>query len=156
MEYKIIGSRERKLRDESGESRRFIVRRLRCTRCEKIHHELPDLMVPYKRYGADVIEKATLPTTHLTVAADESTLYRWRSWFFLMIDYWLFILQSLLIQFQTDETSAIDLSSRELPAHARIGQWFGTEGGWLAKIVRPVANHHFWIHTRSAFLSTSR
>lgn len=155
MEYKIIGSRERKLRDESGESKRFIVRRLRCMQCEKIHHELPDLMVPYKRYGADVIEEATLSTTHLTVAADESTIYRWRSWFFQLVDYWLFILQSLLVQFQTDRTSAIDLSSRRLPAHERIGQWFGMEGGWLAKIVRPVANHHFWIHTRSAFLSYS-
>ncbi|WP_367949452.1 DUF6431 domain-containing protein, partial [Planococcus sp. CP5-4_UN] len=30
MDYKIIGSRERKLRDESGESRCFIIRRLRC------------------------------------------------------------------------------------------------------------------------------
>lgn len=111
--------------------------------------------MPYKRYGADVIEEATRPTGHLTVAADESTLYRWRYWFFDLIDYWLFILQSLFIQFRENETSAIDLSSRKLPAHERIGQWFGAEGGWLAKIVRPVANHHFWIHTRSAFLSNS-
>lgn len=156
MEYKIIGSKERKVRDGSGECKRFIVRRLRCKQCEKIHHELPDLIVPYKRYGADVIEEATLPTTHLTVAADESTIYRWRYWFFQLIDYWFFILQSLLVQSQVNETSAIDLSSRQLPVHERIGQWFGVGGGWLAKIVRPVANHHFWIHTRSAFLSNSQ
>jgi len=154
MEYKIIGSRERKLRDESGESRRFIVRRLRCKQCEKIHHELPDLMVPYKRYGADIIEEAVLSNAHLTVAVDESTLHRWRFWFFDLVDYWLFILQSLLVQLQEHETTAVDLSSRQLPAHERIGQWFGVASGWLAKIVRPIANHHFWIHTRSAFLST--
>jgi len=111
-------------------------------------------MVPYKRYGTDIIEEAVLSPTHLTVAADESTLYRWRFWFFNLVDYWLFILQSLLIHSGEHETSAIDLSSRQLPVHERIGQWFGVSG-WLAKIVRPVANHHFWIHTRSAFLSTS-
>ncbi|WP_353047772.1 DUF6431 domain-containing protein [Planococcus sp. ISL-109] len=39
LEYKVIGSRERKLRDECGESPRFIIRRLQCKHCEKIHHE---------------------------------------------------------------------------------------------------------------------
>lgn len=112
-------------------------------------------MVPYRRYGSEVIEETVLSVAHLTVGADESTIYRWRSWFFELIDYWLFILQSLLIQLGSDETSAIDLSSRKLPVHERIGQWFGGACGWLAKIVRPVTNHHFWIHTRSAFLSMS-
>jgi hypothetical protein len=134
-------------------ARIFIIRRLRCEQCGKIHHELPDLMIPYKRYAADIIEDTIFQTVHLTVAADESTIYRWRKWFSTLIDYWLFILQSLLIQFEQNETPTVDLSSRLLPVHKRIGQWFGTARGWLGKIVRPVANHHFWIHTRSAFLS---
>ena len=113
-------------------------------------------MVPYKRYAAEVMEEAIFPNRPLTVAADESTLYRWRSWFFDLIDYWLFILQSLRIQFHNGETSVIDLSSRRLPVHERIGQWFGRGSGWMAKIVRPVVSHHFWIHTRSAFLSKSQ
>lgn len=70
-----------------------------------------------------------------------------------LVDYWLFILQSLLIQMNHDETSTADLSSRLLPVHERIGQWFGTAKGWLGNLVHPIANHHFWIHTRSAFLS---
>ncbi|WP_353733612.1 DUF6431 domain-containing protein [Rossellomorea vietnamensis] len=153
QDFKVIGSRERKLKDERGMARTFIIRRLRCQQCNKIHHELPDLMIPYKRYAADVIEETIFQTAHLTVAADESTIYGWRKWFSTLIDYWLFILQSLLIQFEQNETPTVDLSSRLLPVHKRIGQWFGTASGWLGKIVHPVANHHFWIHTRSAFLS---
>ncbi|WP_252183451.1 DUF6431 domain-containing protein [Rossellomorea vietnamensis] len=93
-----MGSRERKLKDERGMARTFIIRRLRCQQCNKIHHELPDLMIPYKRYAADVIEETIFQTAHLTVAADESTIYGWRKWFSTLIDYWLFILQSLLWQ----------------------------------------------------------
>jgi len=131
----------------------FVIRVLRCRQCEKTHRELPNLMIPYKRYGANVIEKTIFPTSHLTVAADESTIYRWRKWFTDLVDYWLFILQSLLIQMDHDETSTVDLSSRLLPVHERIGRWFGTATGWLGNLVHPIANHHFWIHTRSAFLS---
>jgi Domain of unknown function (DUF6431) len=94
-------------------------------------HELPDLMIPYKRYAADVIEETIFQTAHLTVAADESTIYGWRKWFSTLIDYWLFILQSLPIQFEQNETPTVDLSSRLLPVHKRIGQWFGTASGWL-------------------------
>lgn len=72
-------------------------------------------MIPYKRYSAEVIEDTIFQTANLTVAADESTIYRWRSWFSEMINYWLFILQSLLIQFEQNETSTVDLSSRLLP-----------------------------------------
>lgn len=141
------------MKDETGSARTFVVRRLRCKQCEKIHHELPDLMIPYKRYAASVVEETIFQTSHLTVAVDESTLYRWRKWFHELIDYWLFILQSILIQFQKNEASIVDLSSRLLPVHKRVGQWFGSAPGWLGKIVHPVANRHFWIHTRSAFLS---
>lgn len=106
-------------------ARTFIIGRLRCLQCGEIHHELPDLMIPYKRYAANVIEETIFQTAHLTVAADESTIYRWRKWFSTLIDYWLFILQSLLIQFEQIETPTVYLSSRLLPVHKRIGEWFG-------------------------------
>lgn len=35
----------------------LVVRRLRCTQCRKIHHELPDCVVPYKRYESACVEQ---------------------------------------------------------------------------------------------------
>ncbi|WP_425623289.1 DUF6431 domain-containing protein [Brevibacillus borstelensis] len=41
-EMNVIGSRRRKVASESGEVRLLVIRRLRCSQCQKIHHELPD------------------------------------------------------------------------------------------------------------------
>lgn len=54
------------------------IRRLQCKNCLKIHHELPDLLVPHKRYAAATIE-ATLDETEVALAT--STIRRWVSWF---------------------------------------------------------------------------
>lgn len=152
LSYEVIGSRSRKVRREDGRTECYIIRRLRCNECRKIHHELPDIVIPYKRYEAKVIEEGIYPSEPLVLPVDDSTLYRWRSWFAELITYWLGICQSLLIQYA--ETPPVnDLSFHSLPVHKRIGQWFGAGAGWLGKIVHPVANHHFWIHTRSACLS---
>ena len=155
MDFVVIGSRERKVRRDDGETERYVIRRLRCTHCRKIHHELPGFIIPYKRYDANVIEEGIWPSEPLVLPVDESTLYRWKQWFQELVDYWFFICQSLLIQY-SKKPPMDDLSSHSLPVHKRIGQWFGREPGWLGKLVHPVANHHFWIHTRSACLTESR
>ncbi|WP_307545897.1 DUF6431 domain-containing protein [Paenibacillus sp. V4I5] len=31
----------------------LVIRRLHCSQCLKIHHELPDCIVPYKRYESE-------------------------------------------------------------------------------------------------------
>ncbi|WP_222126756.1 DUF6431 domain-containing protein, partial [Paenibacillus sp. 32O-W] len=78
----VIGSRSRKLVHATGEKSEFVIRRMRCTGCRKIHHELPDCIVPYKRYESACVEKViTLEPSEVDVAADHSTLFRWRSWF---------------------------------------------------------------------------
>jgi len=46
-----------------------------------IHHELPDLLVPYKRYDAESLEGIVIEPARTDIAADESTLSRWRTWF---------------------------------------------------------------------------
>lgn len=148
----MIGSRERKVRRDDGETERYVIRRLRCKNCRKIHHELPDFIIPYKRYDAHVIEEGIWPSEPSVLPVDESTLYRWKRWFQELADYWFFICQSLLIQF-AENAPMDDMSSHSTPVHIRIGQWFGREAGWLGKLVHPVANHHFWIHTRSACLT---
>ena len=152
LSFDIIGSRERQVRRDTGETDRYVIRRLRCTGCRKIHHELPDFIIPYKRYDASVIEEGIWTTEPSVLPVDDSTLYRWKSWFYTLVEYWFFVCQSLLIQF-VEEAPRDDLSAHSLPVFQRIGQWFGQGAGWLGKLVHPVANHNFWLHTRSACLS---
>lgn len=60
----------------SGDRNTLVIRRLHCEPCGKIHHELPDLVVPYKRYDAESLEGVVSEPGRTDVAADESTLRR--------------------------------------------------------------------------------
>lgn len=150
----IIGSRQRKCMKGSGETIILNIRRLRCILCKKIHHELPDFVVPYKRYEVDCIESTVGgdPKTSDT-AADECTLYRWRCWFENLAPYLVGCLTSLSFRYSQ---IPVELPS-EVPRSAlqRIGCFVGNAPRWLARVVRPIANLNLWIHTRSAFLSES-
>ena len=58
---KVIGSRNRKvleLDETRGDLQEKVlrIRRLQCRSCLKIHHELPDILVLYKRHAAATIE----------------------------------------------------------------------------------------------------
>ncbi|MGI6365621.1 MAG: DUF6431 domain-containing protein [Bacillota bacterium] len=78
---KVVGSRERKYINGIGEKVVLVIRRLQCSHCTKVHHELPDILTPYKRYGSESIEAVVSGESELTVAADESTITRWKHWF---------------------------------------------------------------------------
>lgn len=87
----------------------------------------------------------------LTVTADESTIGRWRNWFQMLVDYFLGCLKSIAIRYgkeSVENASHIPKSTLQ-----RIWHHVGDAPGWLARIVRPVANSNLWVHTRSAFLS---
>ena len=43
------------MRLEGGRKRRFLIRRLKCSSCGRLHRELPDCLVPYKHYAAEEI-----------------------------------------------------------------------------------------------------
>ncbi|WP_081505014.1 DUF6431 domain-containing protein [Paenibacillus senegalensis] len=150
---KIIGSKERKLIKDCGERLTLIVRRMRCSQCYKIHHELPDCIVPYKRYESSCVEQAITKTKNLEVAvpAHESTLHRWRSWFHAQSAYWLGCLTSIAIRYLEDPVERPSNASQSV--HHTLGHVVGDAPGWLATIVRSVANENLWVHTRSAFLS---
>jgi uncharacterized protein YbaR (Trm112 family) len=147
----VIGSRRRKYIKSSGESCVLIIRRLRCQQCNRIHHELPDILVPYKRYDSASIETVVTGSSALSVAADESTIVRWRSWFRSHSTYFLGCLDSIAIRFcQGTNKGAFDLPRSVLQ---KIWQHTGNLVGWLGRIVRPITNVNLWVHTRSAFLS---
>jgi hypothetical protein len=128
-----------------------MIRRLRCSPCNKIHHELPDLLVPFKRHESKSIEAAVSEDATLSVAADESTIKRWKQWFSSMAHYFAGALFSIAIRYgikYVEETSELPQSPLQ-----RIWQHVGDASRWLARVVRPVVNANYWVQTRSAFLS---
>ncbi|MFL6518103.1 MAG: DUF6431 domain-containing protein [Bacillus sp. (in: firmicutes)] len=151
----IIGTRNRKSKERSGETRVYNIRRLRCGNCGSIHHELPDFLVPYKRYESNCIEMVlSYPTNH-DIPADESTLFRWFEWFKSFVDYWVGCLVSIMLQTKQENIPLNLTSATSETALHRLGQLVGDAPRWLARIVRPIVNINFWVHTRSAFLSES-
>lgn len=130
----------------------LVVRRLRCSGCGKIHHELPDCIVPYKRYESACVENALASAPEeIVVAADQSTLHRWRGWFRSQTTHLLGCLASVAIRFGLDVAEELSVSPQTV--HHRFGRFVGDAAGWLARVVRSVVNSNFWAHTRSAFLS---
>ena len=49
------GWRQRIMMESDGNNKILTIRRLYCPACEKIHHELPDILIPYKRHCAETI-----------------------------------------------------------------------------------------------------
>lgn len=147
-----IGSRRRKGRKATGEQVTYGIRRLRCVGCRRIHHELPDLLVPYKHYEAVAMESVISPGTMLDVAADESTLYRWRLWFAQMAVYWIGGLQAIAYRFKLPVEDPSGSSPSSLLG---IGRFVGNGSGWMGRLVRPLVHAQLWVHTRFAFLSAS-
>ena len=75
-------SKLRKVINLFGETRSFLLRRLRCTECKKLHTELPDTIQPYKHYDSDTIQSILDDCAEaLACAADDSTVRRWKNEF---------------------------------------------------------------------------
>jgi transposase len=54
---KVRDSKERKvILPGDKEKTRLVIRRLICDKCHKLHSELPDMVVPYKRHGRETVE----------------------------------------------------------------------------------------------------
>lgn len=147
---KAIGSRKRGCINSLGEKTILRIRRLRCIDCERIHHELPDMLVPYKRHVRESIEAVITGEAEISVIADESTLKRWQNWFFEIADYLHGCLVSIIIRYDLKE-SVEGLSSLAQSKLHRIWQHVGDAPEWLARVVKPVANLNLWPYTRSAF-----
>ncbi len=54
-ELKYYDSVPRIVRTKYGRKKRVYIRRLRCSKCNSTHRELPDFIFPYKQYEADII-----------------------------------------------------------------------------------------------------
>lgn len=73
---KVRDSKKRIVRDISGEEYLFSLRRFICVECGKVHTEIPDCIVPHKRYFKDAIEAAVDGKCDYYIM-DDSTIYRW-------------------------------------------------------------------------------
>ena len=79
-------SRPRIRKKEGGTKERLMIRRFRCQDCHSYHNELPDCLVPYKHYEAEVIA-GVLDEVILPDDLDSedypsfSTMLRWLQWF---------------------------------------------------------------------------
>jgi Domain of unknown function (DUF6431) len=146
----VCGSRRRFCTQSNGDRVTFIIRRLRCKDCRRIHHELPDMLVPYKRYDRESIEQIITESSP-AVAADESTIHRVRHWF----EIWSAYAAGCLVGVANRYGHVLDPSEPARSSLGRIGHLVGNAVGWMSRAVRPIVNLHLWIHTRSALVSAS-
>ncbi|MCL2165462.1 MAG: DUF6431 domain-containing protein [Oscillospiraceae bacterium] len=115
--------------DCAGNKETLIIRRLRChtQTCRRIHHELPDRVIPYKRHCAETVEKIVSGDVD-DVCCDFVTESRIRTWWDGLYMYFKGVLVSLQMKY------GVVFSSRLTPR----------------EIVRAVVNANYWVHTRSA------
>jgi len=120
----VIGSRLRKVIENETDTVVLVIRRLRCKQCRVIHHELPDMVVPYKRHSAETVEKAVSGETD---DCSKRMIQRIRAWWAACCVYFESILTSLR------EKYGAALSQKSAPK----------------EIIRAVVNAHLWPQTRS-------
>lgn len=81
---KYYDSVKRIVRTKGRFTKKVIIRRMRCVCCGSLHRELPDFMLPYKQYEADVV----LGVVEGLISSDtlgfedypcEMTMVRWRA-----------------------------------------------------------------------------
>jgi len=124
---------------------------LRCRSCQKIHHELPDFLVPYKRYVATVVEavvESAANASFVAAAVEDSTQRRWRGWAADLLPYWTAALAALW-QRQEEQTVA-GLFDRPESRLQQLKHWVGCAPGWLSQLVRSLVGANLWLQTRFA------
>jgi len=85
--------RMRTVIDNAGKEVRFQIRRLHCIKCNRIHHELPNCVVPYKRHCAETIENIIKGDSQ--VPCEIKTISRILAWWAALEEYFMSILKSL-------------------------------------------------------------
>lgn len=140
-EFQVVGSRKRILHRQDGSVILMIIRRLKCTSCGKISHELPDIVVPYKRHESAAISQALEEQVSSRQESDceDSTIRRWKLWFFLLRDYLEGTVRALMELWHCPAFVRLPLYPLECQAD-----------GWLKILVRNLVNSGRWPHTRSA------
>ena len=142
----------RTLTDKESNKSHYSIRVLKCDNkaCPTTYHrELPNTIVPYKRFDAESIEEAiSLERSDIAVSADESTIWRWRKWFKVSAVYIMMALVSVAATVDV-ETSSLINSNNNIE---QIKEIVGQKVNWLKETVRILVNSSKWVN-RSAFLT---
>jgi len=150
---RVIGSRGRSYVKTNGNTVRLVIRRLRYNeeKCSKIHHELPNLLVPYKRHCSMTIERIVTGIGIDSIYAEMSAIRRIKLWFRERLDYIYGELLHARSKLDGFSKQCIkDLSSSKLK---RIHNLVGSSPGWLMHVVRILVNNSRWLHTRMVYVS---
>lgn len=84
LEYR--DSRKRIWKVYGGKSKRIYANRMYCEHCHRLHTILPDILIPHKHYGKEIIENVlddacTSEDLDTENYPCEKTMERWKSWF---------------------------------------------------------------------------
>ena len=128
------GRRRRVIFDGDDNRRVLMIRRLMCRDCGRIHHELPDCVVPYKRSCAETIE--VMIADPEAAPFEANAIRRITVWWRVVLPYFLNVLKSLAEKYK--------MSFHTPPA--------------FREIIRAAVNSNSWtfanrICTRSVWLS---
>lgn len=72
----VKDSKRRYIKDSSGRKIPFNLRRFYCKNCDRLHVELPDLVMPYSQY--DLATKERVRWGDDLFGGDDSTMRKWR------------------------------------------------------------------------------
>jgi len=139
------------IRDD--EKKKLRIRRMKCHQCHKIHTELPDFIMPFKRYAVDNIERIVEePEQACTWGMDSSTIRRFKALFLpLPLENIIGSLEYLQRNNGEEIASVEDDGNGWCDSpFARLKRMLGLEQNWLSKLVRLLVNGGCWQHTRSA------
>lgn len=128
----------------NGSKIHLTIRRLRCSNetCHLIHHELPDIIVPYKRHEALTIGYLILlplNQTMLSHPCEISTIYRLRTWFSLLQK---FIKENMECR---KKLFILDIKLYHLLCHSHIPtSSINIYPDWIQQLIRFLVNNGHW------------
>ena len=119
------------------------------------HRELPDIIIPYRKYDTKTIETAIDNCdSDLLEAPDMLTIQRWREWFESQAIYIMMALLSVAATIENNvETSSLSIQE-ENPHNTlkTIKKIVAREVKWLGKSARILVNSSKWLFNRSECL----
>lgn len=143
-----LAARDSRLRfviRDDGSRESWIVRRLQCRSCGKLHTELPDFIIPYKHYEAPAIQHTLDDEPDNSCAADDSTLRRWRKSFAEASPLFIALLTALYMK--AANTAAPLFQFDDILSHIRAMR----QKHWLTFVFRLLINSGHRLRTRFAF-----
>ena len=139
----VRGSKNRKVIKGDGSKMIYRLRVLKCDKCRKHHVELPDFIQPFKHHESETIE-SVLDDTAISCSAEESTLKRWRLWFYENYNRVDSTLTSIWISGHRVHVNLLQRTS--LLQNIR-----NTGVGWLRAVMRQLVNSGKYTHNQFAF-----